>query len=413
MFYYYRHKKKVLFSLHEYHGFTHINEEMAKCDSNTIYYLGKLPFFESRKGFILSDSEMFYLKNESLDLLNAPKEKKPVMSWLLDKIKNQQVIYVNTEYPDWQSILERSTPPRWKINIIALGDIGSTLLTGLRLLGSDHISEIGIYDRKANHAKRWEFEMNQTTPPFKHSTLPEVKIINESQLMSCDMLVFCAAKGYSLDKPTSDIRMDQFQQNSEIVSIYAKKARNADFKGIFGILSDPVDLLCKKALLESNLDAYGTPDYKGLSPEQIRGFGLGVMNSRALYYAKKLAKYRHYETEGRAFGPHGNGLVIADSINNYNDTLSVELTELAVKANIKMRDIGFKPYIAPALSSGAYSILATIAGEWHYSSTFLGGAYMGSNNRLVNGFTELERVKLPDKLMERLQLSYDGLKNIM
>ncbi len=389
-----------------------INEEMAKKHSDTLYYLGRLPLLESRTSFILSDSDMFYLKSETLDLLNIPMEKKQVMSWLLEKMNNRQVVYVNTEYPDWESLIDKNMPYKWKINIIALGDIGSTLLTGLRLLGGHHISEIGIYDRTLKNAKRWEFEMNQTAPSFMHHPLPEVKIVDEYQLMACDMIVFCAAKGYGLGTSATDIRMEQLEQNSEIISVYAKKARASEFKGIFGILSDPVDLLCKKALLESNLDPYGTYDYKGLLPDQIRGFGLGVMNSRALYYSKKSAKFNHYATQGRAFGPHGAGLVIADSIENYNPALSIELTDLALNANLKMRELGFKPYIAPALSSGAYSILATISGEWHYSSTFLGGVYMGAKNRLVNGFTQLERLTLPNILMERLQASYDGLKVI-
>ncbi len=409
MFYYYKYKDKVLFSLKEYRGFVSINEEMAKEHGDTMYFLGKLPPMKSRMSFTLSDSDMFYLEKESLDLLNSPDVKKPVMSWLSERINNRQIVYINTEYEHWKCALEKAPPKKWKIHIIALGDIGSTLLTGLRVLGSEHIDEIGIYDRKMNNVKRWEFEMNQTMPPFKYQFLPEVKLINENRLMTCDILIFCAAKGYVLDNTISDVRMAQFQQNSNIISTYAKKARSAGFKGIFAILSDPVDLLCKKVLLESNYTSDGCLDCKGLAPEQIRGFGLGVMNSRAVYYAKKFTKFRHYIEEGRAFGPHGSGLVIADSIEHYNDDLSIELTDLAVKANLKMRELGFKPYVAPALSSGTYSILAMISGQWHYSSTFLGGVYMGSNNRLVNGYTELERLMLPDKLMKRLRTSYDGL----
>ena len=50
-----------------------------------------------------------------------------------------------------------------------------------------------------------------------------------------------------------------------------------------------------------------------------------------------------------------------------------------------------------------------ISGQWHYSSTFLGGVYMGANNRLINDHTELERLKLPEKLMDRLKASFDRL----
>lgn len=88
-------------------------------------------------------------------------------------------------------------------------------------------------------------------------------------------------------------------------------------------------------------------------------------------------------TEGRAFGPHGNDLVIANSIEHYDDALSKELTELTITANLKTRALGFKPYIAPALSSGTISLLLTLQGKWHYSSNYLGGVYLGAkqNNR--------------------------------
>jgi len=78
-------------------------------------------------------------------------------------------------------------------------------------------------------------------------------------------------------------------------------------------------------------------------------------------------------TEGRSYGPHGNDLIIANSIYNYDDELSKELTKLTVEANLEVRKTGFKPYIAPALSSGAISIIYTLSGKWHYSSNSLEG----------------------------------------
>ena len=52
-------------------------------------------------------------------------------------------------------------------------------------------------------------------------------------------------------------------------------------------MSDPVDPLAKAAYLASNTDKNGVFDQKGLRPEQIQGYGLGVMNARAAYYAKE------------------------------------------------------------------------------------------------------------------------------
>ena len=97
--------------------------------------------------------------------------------------------------------------------------------------------------------------------------------------------------------------------------------------------------------------------------EQIQGFGLGVMNARAAWFAKQDPRFAGFLTEGRSFGPHGRGLVIANSVAHYDDALSRELTELVETANLRIRDLGFKPYVAPAVSSGAMQLLLTLAGR--------------------------------------------------
>ena len=99
---------------------------------------------------------------------------------------------------------------------------------------------------------------------------------------------------------------------------------------------------------------------------------------------KRIPGWPHYLTEGRAFGPHGQDLVIADSLEHYNDELSRELTRKTVTCNLAVRELGYKPYIAPALSSAAISILLTLRGAWHYGSLYLGderGAFLGMKNR--------------------------------
>ena len=51
--------------------------------------------------------------------------------------------------------------------------------------------------------------------------------------------------------------------------------------------------------------------------DRVQGFGLGVMNARAAYFAKRDARFASFLTEGRSFGPHGTGLTIANSIEHY------------------------------------------------------------------------------------------------
>ena len=56
-------------------------------------------------------------------------------------------------------------PEKVRVNLLALGDVGSTLLLGLRLMGGDVISSIGICDLREGVARRWEFELNQIQLP--------------------------------------------------------------------------------------------------------------------------------------------------------------------------------------------------------------------------------------------------------
>jgi len=335
---------------------------------------------------------------------------------VLSAISEGRVTAININRDGWQQLLD-ITPVKSKkrVHILAIGDVGSTLLTGLKLLGGDVISTIGICDISEQITARWEFEMGQISLPWEYNSMPEVEVISVDQLFDCDMFVFVASKGIPpVGSGIKDVRMAQFEANSAIVAHYAKMARKANFKGLWCAVSDPVDPLAKTAYLESNKDENGVWDGKGLRPEQIQGFGLGVMNARAAYFAKRDDRFAEFLTEGRSFGPHGKGLVIANSISNYNEALSDELTELTVTANLKMREIGFKPYVAPALSSGALSLLLTLRGEWHCGSVFIDGIYMGVKNRYTPFGIETELLDhIPDSLFVKIQDAADHLKEII
>ena len=293
-------------------------------------------------------------------------------------------------------------PDKARVTLLALGDVGSTLLMGLRLLGGDVISSIGICDVRDNVAARWEFELDQIAPP-ETEPLPEVDIIALEQLFDGDVFLFCASRMIpDTSVVQGDVRMAQYGLNRELVGHYARMAREKQYRGLFVVVSDPVDPLCRWALRESNKNQRGDYDGQGLSPEQIRGFGLGVMHARALYFARRDPRFASYLTEGRAFGPHGEDLVLANSLTHYDDALSRELTEKVAHANLEMRKLGFKPYVAPALSSGALTLLALLRRRWHYASLYDGRVFMGHRSRLTDTGAETENVPLPEALEKRL-----------
>lgn len=333
---------------------------------------------------------------------------------LTNAIRAGRVRAVNLAHPRFEELMAPlPRPEKVRVNLLALGDVGSTLLMGLRLMGGDVISSIGICDLREGVAQRWEFELNQIQLPGPYDALPPVEIVSPEQLFDGDVFLFCASRFVpDTAVKTGDVRMAQYRLNRELAALYAQKARQARYRGLFCVVSDPVDPLCRAVLTESNRAPSGEMDYQGLFSHQVRGFGLGVMNARAAYYARKDPRFASFLTEGRSFGPHGEDLVIANSIRHYDDDLSRQLTEQAVRANLQMRELGFKPYIAPALSSGALSLLLCLRGQWHCSSTYLDGVFMGARNRVLPTGTDLERLPLPQALRDRLQTTMDRLRAI-
>jgi hypothetical protein len=333
---------------------------------------------------------------------------------LTNAIRAGRVRAVNLAHPRFEELMAPlPRPEKVRVNLLALGDVGSTLLMGLRLMGGDVISSIGICDLREGVAQRWEFELNQIQLPGPYDALPPVEIVSPEQLFDGDVFLFCASRFVpDTAVKTGDVRMAQYRLNRELAALYAQKARQARYRGLFCVVSDPVDPLCRAVLTESNRAPNGEMDYQGLFSHQVRGFGLGVMNARAAYYARKDPRFASFLTEGRSFGPHGEDLVIANSIDRYDDGLSRLLTEQAVRANLRMRELGFKPYVAPALSSGALSLLLCLRGQWHCSSTYLDGVFMGARNRVLPTGTELERLPLPQALQDRLQITMDRLRAI-
>jgi uncharacterized protein YihD (DUF1040 family) len=287
-----------------------------------------------------------------------------------------------------------------RVHVLGLGDVGGMMLSAMRMVGGSTIDSIGLFDLDENKVKRWCYELNQIMT-IDRGPFPPVEGVDLESLFDCDVFIFTASSRIpEVGSGVKDVRMFQLEANTKIISIYAKMAKEAGFKGQFLVVSDPVDLLCKAVLVHS-----------GLKPEQIKGFGLGVMHARACYYSDRN-DMEYYSEDGRAFGPHGKHLIIADSIKNYNNDSSLKLTDMTVKANLDVRAVGYKPFIAPALSSAALSILAYFEGKPHYSTVYVNGVYYGCKHYVDDLiYVHTEKTVIPDLLMERLESTYEELKS--
>ena len=409
MYHYYTYDGRTLCSA----GALPYPEISALPETGEVLWVFHRPPLSGRDTFPVTDPAQLTEREGVASLCTAPGPE-GLPRELTNAIRAGRVRAVNLAHPRFEELTAPlPRPEKVRVNLLALGDVGSTLLMGLRLMGGDVISSIGICDLREGVAQRWEFELNQIQLPGPYDVLPPVEIVSPEQLFDGDVFLFCASRFVpDTAVKTGDVRMVQYRLNRELAALYAQKARQARYRGLFCVVSDPVDPLCRAVLTESNRAPSGEMDYQGLFSHQVRGFGLGVMNARAAYYARKDPRFASFLTEGRSFGPHGEDLVIANSIRNYDDALSRRLTEQTVRANLRMRELGFKPYIAPALSSGALSLLLCLRGQWHCSSTYLDGVFMGARNRVLPTGTELERLPLPQALQDRLQTTMNRLRAI-
>ena len=319
---------------------------------------------------------------------------------------------VNTAFSRWLNVLSAyvalgTKQPR--VNLVGLGNVGGTTALGLKLLGTG-LAEIGIYDRDEKQCLRYEAELNQVLPVRENEPLPQIRVVTEDELFRCDALLFTAARAVPEIGAESggDVRMMQYEANRALLKDYAKRARESEFCGMFCQISDPVDQLSRAVFLMSNTNEAGEFDGAGLLPEQVRGFGLGVMHARAEY----CARCDGVPTDQlRVYGPHGNGLVIANAPNEgYDSALSRQLTHQAETANLFVRSLGFMPYLAPGLSSAAISVLRALRGDWHDGAVPFGNAYFGCRAKLGTAGPEIRRERLHPELMRRMTESYRKLE---
>ena len=166
----------------EKENFKKITEKEASSHKGLMYFLLNLDEKNSRRSFLITNTSMLFIKNENLDLLIEKDSLIPVPKFIKKSIEEKRLIGINKTCKNWKETLKFNPcpNPKWKINVVGLGDVGGTLITGLRLLGGDCIEEVGIYDKDINKVNRWEYECNQIQSPTLNPNLPKIKPLNEN-----------------------------------------------------------------------------------------------------------------------------------------------------------------------------------------------------------------------------------------
>ena len=366
------------------------------------------------RGLTALRDERELFEREDMGLLLPPVGEARLNAALAALIHEKGASLVNTAFSNALPVLRRRLLRKktgFRVELAGLGDVGAELARGLTLLGSGLVDELCIFDPNEKLCARYELELNQLIELTEGERRPLVRVCKEPELFSGDVFIFAATRGVPpLGAEQTDVRLAQWQANRPLVAAYARLARKVGYTGLFVVLSDPVDLLCRDAFLTANKNDLGEFDALGLLPEQIRGFGLGVMRGRAAYYARKAG--RDFST-GRVYGPHGAGLVAANALDeDYDDAFSQQLTRLTREANLRVRELGYKPFIAPGLSSGCLSVLRMLRGEAFDATAYFDGLYFGCRVQETALGPLIERRPLPDALMVRLNAAREELAQL-
>ena len=204
-------------------------------ESDDIYYFTIQPKGDFRRSFLLDDIGLMNADKEDISLLyqqEAGDIQNNIDPDFLSLIKAQRVMSINLSHPNWKDCLGNNPLPASKpirLNIVGLGDVGGTLLTGLKLTGGNHISTIGIYDKDENKMLRYEQEMEQIH--FDGLSMPKVIRLDENDIFDCDVLAFTVATFIPpVGSEIKDVRMAQLEQNSKILKIYEKKLEKLSSK---------------------------------------------------------------------------------------------------------------------------------------------------------------------------------------
>lgn len=175
-----------------------------------------------------------------------------------------------------------------RVVIVGSGNVGSCAAQTLALRGL--AEEVVLLDRRQARARAEAADLMCSLPRMGASCV--VRDGSYGDCAAADVAVVCAAAPARLGQT----RNDMFQRNSQIVRDVVSQAEGAGFRGLYVMVSNPVDLL-----------AHLVTDGLGVARERVVGTGT-LLDSLRLEDCLS-ARYGTAAT-ALALGEHGEGLVV-------------------------------------------------------------------------------------------------------
>jgi hypothetical protein len=291
-------------------------------------------------------------------------------------------------------------PPKhsdFVVGISGLGRVGGLAASALAAAekARTHIGTLLIHDCDQDNLERMRQELDCVASWRGAAVLPRVEAASLPEMFRrCDAFLFAAARAVPPLGAPGDVRLPQFEPNREALRAAVDAAGEAAYPGLFFIISDPVELLAQAGFHDSNAPR-GEFLGRGLAPERMAGLALGIMWGRALARARAEGCGARVARRGVPYGPHSTDVLVYDDPADPDLELSRAMTQAARTGNYRIRDLGYIPFIGPALSSIVLTLPALLAGREVLASTFVDGVYFGAPSRLRWGLAPTRRAVAP------------------
>ena len=173
-----------------------------------------------------------------------------------------------------------------KVAIIGAGSVGATLAYNLSLKGA--VTEIALIDANREKAEAEILDISQG------ASLGRSVRIEATDYSGCRDSGIAIITAGARQKP-GESRMDLLERNVAIVKSIVHSALDADFAGIFLIITNPVDVLTWVAFKES-----------GFPAARVIGSGTTLDSARLREYVARHCRINPQNIHGYVLGEHGD-----------------------------------------------------------------------------------------------------------
>ena len=196
-----------------------------------------------------------------------------------------------------------------KVVLIGCGNVGMSYAYAL-LNQKSFVSDLALIDLNVNRIEGEVMDLNHCLP-FAPSKI-NIKVGDYSDCKDANLVVIAAGA----NQAPGETRMDLINKNSVIFKSIINDVMANDFKGIFLVATNPLDVM-----------TYLTFKYSGVTPNRVIGSGTSLDTARLRYLIGSKLGINSKNIHGYVIGEHGDSEFVPWSnvnigLQNINDFLN-------------------------------------------------------------------------------------------